>query len=62
MEKMSKNMLKQVLSALSHMVDIDEKSEKSILDELQRIKGKIAPKKKEGAGDVALEEKPLEKS
>ena len=61
MQKVSKSMLKQVLSGLSHMVDIDEDGEKAILKELQRIKDKIAPKKNEGAVGAEPKEKPLEK-
>ena len=49
MDKMSKNMLKQVLGALSHMTSLDPQAESDILAEIERINNKVAPKKKKDA-------------
>ena len=53
MDKQSLNMFNEVMSALSHMKDIDEKHEKTIIAEVARIKnGEPAPKKKEVVEDA----------
>ena len=59
MDKNSKDMLKQVLGALSHITELDAQAESDILAEIERINKKEAPKKKEDA--VAKQEENLEK-
>ena len=48
MDKNSKNMLKQVLGALSHMTSLDVEGKNKINAELDRIENKL-PVKKKGA-------------
>ena len=52
MDKVSKVMFKQVISALSHMTQLDAESEAMINSEIERIKAKVAPKKKDLVEDV----------
>ena len=64
MNRQSEKMLEIALSHLSHVTEIDDKSESAIINAIKKIKeGKVkveAPKKnekKEDAADVAKEEK-----
>jgi len=57
MDKNSKDMLKQVLGALSHMKELDAQAESDILAEIERINKKEEPKPKKKENAV---EKPVE--
>ena len=59
MDKMSTRMLRQILECFTHMPDINDEAVNAINAEIERIKQKIEPKKKENAEDAVKPEKNL---